>query len=141
MKPVRPTRKEQEQNYGSASSPSRAEQVAPGAETSPRRPARAAGSNPGAGWRLPSGQLLVEYALQTCFTGSPFQRPAFPIGGQDAAGPVHGEEQHDLSQQLHSLQNAVGKANAPSRRSRRTPATAGKGSRTAAGKVKERVRS
>ena len=43
---------------------------------------------PSAGWRLPSGQLLVEYALQTCFTGSPFGRSPFQPGQEGESEPA-----------------------------------------------------
>jgi hypothetical protein len=55
---------------------------------STRREQRSSPHGPSAGWRLPSGQLLVEYALQTCFTGSPFDRSPFQAGKEKEAEPT-----------------------------------------------------
>jgi len=96
-----------------------------------RKESRSASPGHGAGWRLPSGQLLIEYALQTCFTGSPFDRPPFQAGqeqgpdaepgGQTGASAGAAEDTR-VSQGLQRLQNAVERAGAPPQPSRRTPA-------------------
>ena len=82
MKPGRPTQQEQEQGHSSASALGRRERQPRNAESAHNRQPFAGGATPASGWRLPSGQLLVEYALQTCFTGSPLARPAFSSAGK-----------------------------------------------------------
>jgi len=151
MKPGRPTPQEQEQGHSSASTLGRRERQPRNAETPLNRQPFAGGATPASGWRLPSGQLLVEYALQTCFTGSPLARPAFSSAGkvQEGADAAALETQQDLSQQLTSLHGALGgsAAPAPQKRGKRaaTLAAAGKRSRSESGAkdpgFKERSRS
>jgi hypothetical protein len=75
----------------------------------PMRGLQGAGPNaprfgvPGAAWRLPSGQLLVEYALSACFTAPsllarfPYTAPA--VAADDPANPV--------SKSLRNLSDAL----------------------------------
>jgi hypothetical protein len=58
---------------------------------------------PGAAWRLPSGQLLVEYALSACFT-APSLLARFPY----AAPAMAAEDQSGLvSKSLRNLSDAL----------------------------------
>ncbi|MBK7929991.1 MAG: hypothetical protein IPJ98_21705 [Bryobacterales bacterium] len=151
MKPGRPTQLEQEQGPSSASALGRRARQAQNAESPLNRQPFAGGVTPASGWRLPSGQLLVEYALQTCFTGSPLARPAFSSAGkvQEGADAAALETQQDLSQQLTSLHGALGgsPADPPQKRGKRaaTLSAAGKRSRSESGAkdpgFKERSRS
>ena len=75
-----------------------------------RRESRTSLPGPSAGWRLPSGQLLVEYALQTCFTGSPFERSPFQA---DPADPNSGSGK--VSEGIQRLHAAVSRETAASR--------------------------
>lgn len=72
-----------------------------------RRDSRSSLPGPSAGWRLPSGQLLVEYALQTCFTGSPFERSPFQA---EPADPNSASTK--VSQGIQRLHAAVSRENA-----------------------------
>lgn len=133
MKPGRPTQQEQEQGHSSASGLGRRERQPRNTESSLNRQPFAGGATPASGWRLPSGQLLVEYALQTCFTGSPLARPAFSSAGkvQEGADAAALETQQDLSQQLTSLQGALSgsAAPAPQKRGKRAATLAAAGKR------------
>jgi hypothetical protein len=84
-----------------------------------RRESRSALPGPSSGWRLPSGQLLVEYALQTCFTGSPFERSPFqgdqPARTESAGAAPPADESAPMglpSAGLHRLNAAVGRESA-----------------------------
>lgn len=137
MKPGRPIQQELEQGHSSASPLGRRARQPRDGETAPNRQPFAGGAGPASGWRLPSGQLLVEYALQTCFTGSPLARPAFSSAGkvQEGADAAALETQQDLSQQLTSLHGALGGAPAgpPHKRGKRGAAPPAAGKRTRSG--------
>jgi hypothetical protein len=80
-----------------------------------RRDSRSSLPGPSAGWRLPSGQLLVEYALQTCFTGSPFDRTPFHADKDLAAQArpdVPAGEETLVTQGVHRLQSAINRESA-----------------------------
>lgn len=153
MKPGRPIRQQLEQSHNSAAPLGRRDAEPRAAEATINRHALAGGAAPGSGWRLPSGQLLVEYALQTCFTGSPLARPAFAAGAKEPDGGESAalDTQAGISQQLNNLSGALGgPTTAPaSRRAKRTAAPPAAKRPRAAGKdlanqdlaTKERARS
>lgn len=94
----------------------RATAGASGAAQNARRESRSTLPGPFPGWRLPSGQLLVEYALQTCFTGSPFERSPFqgdqPARAESAGAVPQADDPGRVglpSPGLHRLQAAVGR--------------------------------
>ena len=105
--------------------------------TGSRRDQRSSLPGASAGWRLPSGQLLVEYALQTCFTGSPFNRAPFQAEKEAETDPMAGatnENESPVTQGIRRLHAAV------DRESSEASAPASK--RTAAARAgKERSRS
>lgn len=145
MKPGQPLEPKLEQGHGSASSLDRRERDHQAAESPAHRQPFAGGASPASGWRLPSGQLLVEYALQTCFAGSPLARPAFAAGAKEGDGgePATLEAHNTLADQLTSLHGAVGgsQAPAPSRRNGRATAQTPPAKRVRRAGGKERARS
>lgn len=111
-----------------------------------RRESRSSLPGPSAGWRLPSGQLLVEYALQTCFTGSPFDRSPFQTekeGEAEIQSGVPTASETLITQGLHSLQAAVSReaSTITSPAPRRTSAARSNASSNKALAGKERPRS
>lgn len=83
---------------------------ATGAAPAAQRTAQGSASGAGLSWRLPSGQLLTEYALRTCFTGpllnrTPFERPA--AAGSDPRENPQTDASSRISQELRHLQEAL----------------------------------
>ena len=111
-----------------------------------RRDSRAALPGHSAGWRLPSGQLLVEYALQTCFTGSPFDRSPFQSGteqGVDTPEGASAGNEAKVAQGLGRLQAAIDRedSTAPVPATRRAPTARPDSSSAKSTAGKERARS
>lgn len=78
--------------------------------TSGRREQRSPLPGSSAGWRLPSGQLLVEYAIQTCFTGSPFNRSPFQAEKETQTEHIPAatsEDESPVTQGIRRLHAAV----------------------------------
>lgn len=113
MKSLRTVRQEGRPAESSAGTPSCDTPAVASPAGEPRRDSRVSLPGPSAGWRLPSGQLLVEYALQTCFTGSPFDRSPFQadkakegeLASQSGRETAAGEDQVSLG--IHRLHAAV----------------------------------
>jgi len=145
MKPGQPLEPKLEQTHGSASPLERRGRDRRAAESPANRQPFAGGGTPASSWRLPSGQLLVEYALQTCFAGSPLARPAFAAGAKEGDGgePAILEDHNTLADQLTRLHGAVGgsQAPAPSRRNGRAAAQTPPVKRVRRAGGKERARS
>lgn len=82
-----------------------------GAAPASHRTGQGSATGTGLSWRLPSGQLLTEYALRTCFTGpllnrTPFERPT--AAGSDPGENPQADVTSLLSQELRNLQEALG---------------------------------
>lgn len=111
MKSVRTSRQRQETPQPAAKPVLLSPVPVAGAAQPGHRTAQTGGSGAGSAWRLPSGQLLTEYALRTCFTGPLLNRTPFerPLGGEgDPRENSRLDASSLISQELRNLQKALG---------------------------------